>query len=173
MIVAAVLVAAGLAGIDAAGPEPVAQYGCVLDLVSAADRRVFARPTPDPAALAAVSDRVRSYVLACAARYGWDGERLRLAATYSRAAIVRDGLRAFLVANRIDAAVIDRWAEGYSDWSDAMDNDDVAILRARLVNAGVSPERIARFTEEIGEYLAARELIAAIRLGRPLHRSAR
>ena len=168
MIVAALLLASGLVAADDQAAEPVAQYACVLDQVSSADRRAFARPSPDRAALAAISARVRGYAAGCAARYGWDEAQQRLAGIYSLAAIARDGLRAHLAANRIDVAVIDHWAESYSDWSDAMDNDDVAILHTRLMNAGASPERIVRFTGEISEYLAARETIAAIRVGRSL-----
>ena len=168
MFFVAVLLASGLAGLGEASAEPVAQFGCVIDQLSAADRRGHARTSLDRAAEAALTDRVRASASACAARYGWAEARQRLAGAYSLAAIARDRLRAHLAANRIDVAVIDDWAESYSDWSDAMDNDDVAILYTRLANAGASPERIARFTEEIGQYLAARETIAAIRLGRPL-----
>ena len=170
MIVAAVLLASGLVGIEAAPAEPVAQFSCVLDQISAADRRGYTRASLNRTAGGAMSDRVGAYARACAARYGWDEARQRLAETYSLAAIARDGLRAHLAANRIDVGVIDDWAESFSDWSDAMDNDDVAMLYARLVDAGASHALIARFTEEIGQYLAARETIAAIRIGRPLGR---
>ena len=168
MILAALMVPCGLAAADALAAEPVAQFACVLDRVSPADRRAYGRASPDAAALASISARVRTYAAACAARFGWDETRQRIAGAYTLAAIARDSLREHLAANRVDVAVIDHWAESYADWSDAMDNDDVVILHARLVNAGVSPERIARFTGAISEYLAARETIAAISVGRSL-----
>ena len=140
-MLAALLLASGLVSGDPAAAAAAAQYSCVVEQVSAADRRAVATD---------LGDRISAYGRACAARFGWD------AAQHARAC-------AFALA------VIDRWAELYDDWSAAMDAEDAARLRASLRAAGVPDSRIGLFAAEIGQYLAARETIAAIRTGRDLH----
>jgi hypothetical protein len=115
-----------------------------------------------------LSSRIGSYATACAARFGWDSDQLCRAESFGMAVMARNGLRRRLARNGIDPDVIDRWAEIYSDRWEAMDSEDAARLHAGLVRAGAAPERLERFSEEIGVYLTARETIAAIREGRPI-----